>query len=517
MMKQPSQEKILILDFGSQYTQLIARRVREASVYSEIVDSATPAEQLRAQEPSGLILSGGPASVYDPDAPVCDPELIGLGVPILGVCYGFQLITRHLGGNVEQSGSREYGPAELSRQSENALLAGVPAHSKVWMSHADEVTRPAPGFNVIGSSRSIPNAAVCDPTRRIWGVQFHPEVVHTEFGKRIIRNFAREICACGGNWTPRAYIDVATEEIRRQVGDRGVLLGLSGGVDSAVAAMLLHRAIGDQLTCVFVDNGVLRLNEASRLLELFRQHFRVNVTFADSGDEFLARLAGKTDPEEKRKIIGNYFVEVFREAAKALPNARFLAQGTTYPDVIESSGIGRHADNIKSHHNVGGLPAELGFDELVEPLKMLFKDEVRALGSELGLPDEVVWRHPFPGPGLAVRILGEVTRERVQILQAADSIVMQEMKSAGWYRKVWQSFAVLLPVCTVGVMGDNRTYENAVALRVVQSSDGMTADWVQLPHELLGRISTRIINEVPGINRVVYDITSKPPGTIEWE
>ncbi len=511
------EETILILDFGSQYTQLIARRVREANVYSEIVDSAESAESLRARNPSGLILSGGPASVHDPDGPTCDPGIFNLGVPILGICYGFQWITNHFGGTVAGSATREYGKANLNVTREDSLLEGLPEQSTVWMSHADEVTACASGFEVIASSATVPLAAVRDPQRRIWGVQFHPEVVHTEYGSAMIANFARDICACRGAWTARAYIEVATEAIREQVGSERVILGLSGGVDSTVAAALIHRAVGDQLTGVFVDNGLLRHNEANRLLEIFKKHLKLNVRFADAGDEFLDRLAGVPDPEEKRKVIGHHFIEVFKEAAEAVRGARFLAQGTTYPDVIESSGIGKHADNIKSHHNVGGLPAELGFDELVEPLRMLFKDEVRELGSELGLPDEMVWRQPFPGPGLAVRILGEVTRERVSLLQQADRIVLQEMKTSGWYQRVWQSFAVLLPVQTVGVMGDNRTYENAVALRVVHSVDGMTADWVQLPHDLLGTISTRIINEVRGINRVVYDITSKPPGTIEWE
>ncbi len=511
------QEKIFILDFGSQYTQLIARRVREAHVYSEIVDSAISAEELRRQNPSGLILSGGPASVHDPNAPECDPALFELGVPILGICYGLQWTTQYFGGAVQRSGSREYGQAMLTRNSDNLLLQGVSETSCVWMSHADEVAVPAPGFTVIASSESVPNAALYNPERQIWGVQFHPEVVHTKFGKRMIRNFARKICRCRGRWSARAYLEVATEDIRRQVGSDHVILGLSGGVDSTVAAVLLHHAIGDQLTCVFVDNGLLRHDEAKRLLEVFERHLKLKVQFVDAGEEFLNKLHEVTEPEAKRKIIGHHFVEVFRQAAVHLKNARFLAQGTTYPDVIESSGIGQHADNIKSHHNVGGLPEELGFDELVEPLRMLFKDEVRALGKELGLPDEMVWRQPFPGPGLAVRILGAVTPERVRMLQQADRILIQEIKAAGWYRRVWQSFVVLLPVQTVGVMGDGRTYENAVVLRVVQSSDGMTANWVELPHKLLGKIATRITNEVPGINRVVYDVTSKPPGTIEWE
>ncbi|MBT3376877.1 MAG: glutamine-hydrolyzing GMP synthase [Lentisphaerae bacterium] len=513
-----TQEKILILDFGSQYTQLIARRVRECRVYSEIVDSAMSVADIRREAPSGLILSGGPASVHGDGAPGCDPGIFELGIPILGICYGLQWITDHFGGRVQPSGSREYGQAVLRLvDPENPLLARLPEESRVWMSHADEVVEAAPGFDVIASSDRVPFAGVCDPKRRIWGVQFHPEVVHTKYGKRVIRNFTRTICGCKGRWSARAYVEVATEEIRAQVGEGKVILGLSGGVDSTVAAVLIHRAIGEQLTSVFVDNGVLRHEEAKRLLEVFRKHLDLNVKFVDAGEELLDQLAGIEEPEKKRKVIGHQFVEVFRRAASEIADARFLAQGTTYPDVIESSGIGKHADNIKSHHNVGGLPAELGFEALVEPLKMLFKDEVRALGKELGLPDEIVWRQPFPGPGLAVRILGEVTPERVATLQQADRVVIQEMKASGWYRKVWQSFAVLLPVQTVGVMGDGRTYENAAVLRIVQSSDGMTADWVPLPHKLLGRIATRITNEVKGINRVVYDITSKPPSTIEWE
>lgn len=510
-------EQILILDFGSQYTQLIARRVREANVYSEIVDTMVSVDEIRRRRVAGLILSGGPASVHEDDAPRCRAELFELGIPILGICYGLQWMTAHFGGEVKRSGSREYGPAALTHTGDNPLFQGTPETFRVWMSHADEVKTPAPGFETIAGSESVPHAAVWHPEKRIWGVQFHPEVVHTEHGSHIIANFARTICGCSGSWTAAHYIETATRQIREQVGDGTVILGLSGGVDSSVAAALLHRAIGDQLHCVFVDNGLLRYREADALREVFGQHLRMSIEMVDAGRGFLERLAGIVEPERKRKIIGSYFVDVFREAASRIPDARFLAQGTTYPDVIESSGIGKHADNIKSHHNVGGLPAELGFDQLIEPLKMLFKDEVRAIGEQLGLPREIVWRQPFPGPGLGVRILGEVTPERVELLQLADRIVIEEMKRSDWYYKVWQSFVVLLPVQTVGVMGDCRTYENAVALRVVHSSDGMTADWVELPHDLLARISARIINEVPGINRVVYDITSKPPGTIEWE
>ena len=515
-MMRDAQEKLLILDFGSQYTQLIARRVREARVYSEIVDGTISAAAIRAHDAAGLILSGGPASVHDASAPGCDPAIFDLGLPILAICYGLQWVVQHFGGEVKRSGTREYGPALLTQTGSDQLFAAVPDSIQVWMSHADEVTAAPPGFQVIAGSESVPQAALADPVRQIWGVQFHPEVVHTRHGKRIIRNFARRLCGCRGRWTPRAYIEVATEAIRRQVGDDRVLLGLSGGVDSTVAALLLQRAVGDQLICVFVDNGVLRHREAERLLAAFQKRLQLRVRFVDAGAKFLAQLAGITDPEAKRHTIGHCFVELFREIADQ-EQARFLAQGTTYPDVIESSGVGQFADNIKSHHNVGGLPRDLGFEGLVEPLRMLFKDEVRALGRELGLDNEMIWRQPFPGPGLAVRILGEVSPERVSVLQQADRIVIQEIKAAGWYRRVWQSFVVLLPVQTVGVMGDGRTYENAVVLRVVQSADGMTADWAPLPQALLRRIASRIINEVKGVNRVVYDITPKPPGTIEWE
>ncbi len=516
-MKEFLQQRILVLDFGSQYTQLIARRIREARVYSEIVDSAISAEQIAAMHPAGLILGGGPASVHDINAPQLDPAIFELGIPILGICYGMQFVTRMAGGEVKRSGSREYGSASLTvKNAGNPLFAGLPAAFQVWMSHADEVVRGGDDYEIVGSSLSVPYAAVHSPKRNFWGVQFHPEVAHTRHGTRIMRNFARRICGCRGGWTPRAYIEEAVELIRKQVGDGQVICGLSGGVDSAVAALLIHAAVGDQLTCIFVDNGLLRHDEAIRLLKVFEDNLQVRVLHVDAADRFLGSLAGVVDPESKRKVIGHQFIEVFEAAARDLPGVRFLAQGTLYPDVIESSGIGRHAEVIKSHHNVGGLPAKLGLD-LVEPLRMLFKDEVRKVGMELGMSEEMVWRQPFPGPGLAVRVVGEITEDRLALLRAADRIVQQEMKKAGYYRKVWQSFAVLLPVQSVGVMGDGRTYEFTVALRAVQSSDGMTANWAPLPNRLLAAISTRITNEVRGINRVVFDITSKPPGTIEWE
>jgi GMP synthase (glutamine-hydrolysing) len=511
-----SQPTILVLDFGSQYTQLIARRVRETHVYSEIVDSAVPVEELLRHNPAGLILSGGPASVHEEGAPTVDPRIFELGIPVLGVCYGLQLMTQMLGGRVQRSGSREYGSAEIEADVASPFFKGVPARSQVWMSHADEVVELAPGFTAIARSGRVPNTAICDAARNLYGVQFHPEVVHSKHGKRMVRNFVRGICGCKGRWTPRAYIEQTVEDLRTRVGSDHVICGLSGGVDSAVAALLLHKAIGDQLTCIFVDNGLLRMNEADKLMEIFGRKLHMRIRKVDAVDHFMKHLEGVTEPERKRKVIGHEFITIFKQAATSIPNARFLAQGTLYPDVIESSGIGKHAAVIKSHHNVGGLPKELGF-ELVEPLRLLFKDEVRAIGKELGMDDDMVWRQPFPGPGLAVRCLGEITTEKLEILRRMDSIVVEEIKAAGWYRRVWQSFAVLLPIRSVGVQGDSRSYDYTCVLRAVHSSDGMTADWVHLPHALLARISTRITNEVKGINRVAFDITSKPPSTIEWE
>lgn len=519
---QSNGEKIFILDFGSQYTQVIARRVREGNVFSEIIPFRTPASAIAKLKPSGIILSGGPASVYAPKAPQVDKKIYDLGIPVLGICYGMQLIAHGLGGKVERSEQREYGPGKLKGDPRCELFHKLPAILDVWNSHGDKITKLPAGFRALGRTENSPHAVIGDTKRRIFGLQFHPEVVHTPRGKDIIANFVHRICGCRSSWTMESFIDRTCREIREQVGDGQIILGLSGGVDSSVAAALIHKAIGDQLTCIFVDNGLLRAGEAKAVEKLFAGEFRIRMRKVDASKRFLTKLKGVTNPELKRKIIGNEFIKVFEAAARDLKKTapgryRFLAQGTLYPDVIESISIsGNPAALIKSHHNVGGLPDRMKF-KLVEPLRQLFKDEVRRVGAELGLSKEIIQRQPFPGPGLAVRILGEVTPEHLRIVRAADAIVIEEMKSSGWYYKVWQSFAVLLPIRSVGVMGDERTYDYTIALRVVQSHDGMTADWVRLPYDLLGRISSRIINEVKGVNRLCYDISSKPPATIEWE
>jgi GMP synthase (glutamine-hydrolysing) len=511
-------EQIVILDFGSQYTQVIARRIRECNVYSIIVSYATPAAEIAAMAPKGIILSGGPASVYAKKAPLPDPAIFDLGVPVLGICYGLQIMAQFLGGKVEPGTKREFGKGTLIvKDSFCPLFAGLPEKLQVWNSHGDKLTRIPSGFKSVAVTENSDYAAMENRSRKMFGLQFHPEVVHTPQGKEILGNFVHNICGCGKNWTMHNYIDQAVETIRAQVGKEKVILGLSGGVDSSVAAALLHKAIGNQLTCIFVNNGVLRGKEAGVVREVFGRHFKMKLKYVDASKLFLRRLKGVTDPERKRKVIGRTFIEVFENATRRAGRAKFLAQGTLYPDVIESVPIaGNPAAMIKSHHNVGGLPSRMRF-QLVEPLKCLFKDEVRELGLELGLPREIVLRQPFPGPGLAVRILGEVTPDRLTILRNADTIVVEEMKSTGWYYKIWQSFAVLLPIRSVGVMGDERTYDYTIAVRAVESQDGMTADWVKLPYELLETLASRIINEVKGVNRVCFDITSKPPGTIEWE
>jgi GMP synthase (glutamine-hydrolysing) len=511
-------EQIVILDFGSQYTQVIARRIRECSVYSTILPFDTPAKELAKLAPRGLILSGGPSSVYAKKAPLPDKAIFNLGVPVLGICYGVQLLAQFLGGRVEKGQKREYGKGALSvLDASCALFDGLPDTLQVWNSHGDKLTRLPRDFATVATTENSDFAVIEHREKRFFGLQFHPEVAHTPRGKEILANFVHGICGCGKSWTMRGYLEQAVGNIRAQVGGERVILGLSGGVDSSVAAALLHRAIGDQLTCIFVNNGVLRAREADVVREVFGRHFKVKLQYEDASKLFLRRLRGVSDPERKRKIIGRTFIEVFQAATKRAGKAKFLAQGTLYPDVIESVPIaGNPAALIKSHHNVGGLPRRMKF-QLVEPLRCLFKDEVRVLGLELGLPREIVYRQPFPGPGLAVRVLGEVTSARCELLRRADAIVVEEMKTSGWYYKIWQSFAVLLPVRSVGVMGDERTYDYTVAVRAVESQDGMTADWVKLPPDLLEKLASRIINEVKGVNRVVFDITSKPPGTIEWE
>jgi GMP synthase (glutamine-hydrolysing) len=513
----PAEERpVLVLDLGGQYSQLIARRVREARVYSELVGHRLTAAEIARRRPAALILSGGPASVYEPGAPEVDPGIFALGVPTLGICYGMQLMARDLGGAVERTGVSEFGRAEL-RASASELFHDLPAEQVVWMSHRDSVTAPPTGARVTASSPTTPIAAFEDRERRLYGVQFHPEVVHTPYGQDLLKNFLYEVAGAPPTWTPAAVIEEQVERIRAAVGSERVLCALSGGVDSAVAALLVHKAVGDQLTCVFVDHGLLREHEAEQVVETFTGHFRVPLVHVRAQERFLSRLRGVTDPEEKRRIVGEEFIRVFEEEARALGDVRFLVQGTLYSDVIESGG-GEDgvAAKIKSHHNVGGLPADMRM-ELVEPLRLLFKDEVRRVGEELGLPERMVWRQPFPGPGLAIRIVGEVTEERLAILRRADAILLEEIRRAGLYRDLWQSFAVLPAIRSVGVQGDERTYAYPVVIRAVTSEDAMTADWARLPHEVLEAISTRIINEIPGVNRVLYDISSKPPATIEWE
>jgi GMP synthase (glutamine-hydrolysing) len=510
------QRPVLVVDFGAQYAQLIARRVRECHVYSEIVPFDIPLSELEARRPAGLILSGGPASVYETGAPAVDPGLFSLGVPVLGICYGQQAMARALGGRVEPTGLREYGRTDLSVQEPGVLLRDLPAQETVWMSHSDTVTQAPPGFQVTARTDSTPVAAMEDPEHGLFGVQFHPEVAHTSRGIEIMKRFLYDACELLPEWTPANVIERAVERIRIQVGEANALCALSGGVDSAVAALLVYKAIGKNLTCVFVDTGLMRAAEAEQVVETFGEHFHVPLVHVDKSELFLSKLAGVTDPEHKRRIIGESFIRVFEEIAEdAGRDARFLVQGTLYPDVIESGS--RTAAKIKSHHNVGGLPEDMEF-ELVEPLRDLFKDEVRKVGEEVGLPEEIVWRQPFPGPGLAVRIVGEVTRERLDAVRGADRIVQEETRRAGVAGDLWQAFAVLLgSIRSVGVMGDGRTYQNPVVIRAVTSEDAMTADWARLPHDVLERMASRIVAEVPGVNRVAYDVSSKPPATIEWE
>jgi GMP synthase (glutamine-hydrolysing) len=505
-------ETVVILDFGGQYTQLIGRRIREANVYTEILPFNTPAEQIKTQHPKGVILSGGPASVYEPGAPASDPAIFKIGVPILGICYGMQLIGKELGGKVEPANRREYGSREIQTVNSSSLLNGI---RRVWMSHGDRILEPPPGFEITARTETT-IAAMENPERKVFGVQFHPEVTHTENGEALLRRFVFDVCQCRGDWTIGSFIENSIDRIRKQIGNRRALCAISGGVDSTVAATLVSRAIDDQLVGVFVNTGLLRKNEFEKVLSMLQGNLHLNVRGVDASKRFLDMLTGVSDPEKKRKLIGNEFIRVFEEEATNIGSVDFLVQGTLYPDVIESISVKGPSQTIKSHHNVGGLPERMHL-KLVEPLRELFKDEVRRVGITLGLPEDMVWRQPFPGPGLAVRIMGEITPEGVRMLQEADDILVSEIKKAGLYRQIWQSFGVLLPVKSVGVMGDIRTYEHTLAIRAVHSSDGMTADWVRLPYDLMGIISNRIVNEVKGINRVVYDITSKPPATIEWE
>jgi GMP synthase (glutamine-hydrolysing) len=511
-------DKVIILDFGSQVTQLIARRIREAGVYSEIHPCTISLQELYDLAPAALVLSGGPASVSDADAPTLNHGILELGLPMLGICYGMQLLAKEFGGTIMAAQDREYGRTELTLTADSLIWEGLEQRENrtVWMSHGDKVLEPPKGFKVIGSTSNVDVAAMADEARRIYALQFHPEVAHTDQGDTILHNFLFKIADLKADWTMSSFVERTLREVAEKVGDAQVVCALSGGIDSTVVALLLHKALGKKLHCIFVDNGLLRLDEGQEVIGYLREHFELNLHYVEAQDLFLGRLQGISDPEEKRKIIGHTFIEVFEKEAKAIPNVKYLAQGTLYPDVIESVSFRGPSAVIKSHHNVGGLP-EIMQLSLIEPLRELFKDEVRKVAVELGLPDFIIWRHPFPGPGLAIRVIGEITEERLHILRLADKIVQQELKATNWYRKVWQGFAVLLPLKTVGVMGDDRTYEHVIALRVVDSVDAMTADWTRLPSEILARVSNRIINEVKGVNRVVLDISSKPPSTIEWE
>lgn len=508
-------EKVIILDFGSQYTQLIARKVRECGVYAEIYPYNLNIEEIQRHHPKGIIFSGGPASVFDTNAPHPDKKIFSMDIPILGICYGLQLITYHLGGKVGKANKREYGRAVFKIASADPIFEDIPAESIVWMSHGDKIDDIPPNFIILGKTENS-ISAIRSQNKKIYGLQFHPEVHHTIYGKKILENFLRKVCECKEQWNAASFIGTQIKQIREKVGSDEVILALSGGVDSTVAAVLLERAIGNQLHCIHIDTGLMRMNESKNIVELFKKHFKIPITLVEAESLFLERLKGITDPEQKRKIIGNTFIELFEKEAQKFSSAKWLAQGTLYPDVIESTSVRGPSATIKSHHNVGGLPERMNL-KVLEPFRELFKDEVRQVGKELGVPDWFIQRHPFPGPGLAIRIIGEVTKERLEILRQADEIFIQEIQNANLYNEIWQAFAVLLPVKSVGVMGDERTYENVCALRAVVSQDGMTADWFKFPYEVLEKASTRIINEVKGINRVVYDITSKPPGTIEWE